>query len=152
MGAAGTVEDAEDTAHEEGGTAHEHEGQLHGGILLAAATPHADEKVHRDEGYLIEHEHGEHVDRDEEAEHAHAEKREPKEIFLGKGLELPRREGAGENNDGGEQQHGYADAVDTDGISDMKGLEPAETAGEEHLARRIGLAGAEEVEYQIDGK
>ena len=112
--ATGTIEDTEDAAHEEGRSAHEHEGQFHGGIFFLAAAPDADEEIHRDEGDFIEHEHGEHVDRNEEAENAHAQEGEPKEIFLGEGLELPGGEGACEDDDGREQQHGYADAVDTD--------------------------------------
>ena len=66
-----TVEEvySEDTENEQGRTSHEHQRKLHGGILLVAAAPYADEKVHRDEGYLVEHEHGEHVYADEEAEH-----------------------------------------------------------------------------------
>ena len=144
--ATGTVEDAEDAAHEEGRAAHEHEGELHGCILLAATTPHANEQVHGDEGYLVEHEHGEHVDRDEEAEHTEAQQGEPKEVLLGEGLELPRGKGAREDDDGRKQQHGYRDAVDAYGILDVQGGEPVERGGVEHFTlNACGTVGQEDV-------
>ena len=55
---------------------------------FSTGTPHADEKVHGDEGNFIEHEHGEHVDGDEKAEYAHRKEGEPKEILLGEGLQF----------------------------------------------------------------
>ena len=57
--AACTIEDAEDTDQQEGGTSHQHQGQLHGCVFFTSATPYADQQVHRDQGYFIEHEHGE---------------------------------------------------------------------------------------------
>ena len=41
----------------------------------------ADEQVHRDERHLVEHEHREEVDRNEEPEDAHAQQAEPEEIY-----------------------------------------------------------------------
>ena len=65
----GTTEivDAENADDQESRTSHKHQRELHGCIFLLARTPYSDEKVHRDEGYLIEHEHGEHVGADEES-------------------------------------------------------------------------------------
>ena len=64
----GTVEevDAHQAEDDEGGTTHKHQRKLHGCILLATRTPETNQEVHRDEGNLVEHEHGEEVDRDEE--------------------------------------------------------------------------------------
>ena len=62
------VVDAEDTEDEQCRTAHEHEGQLHGCILLLARTPDANEQVHGDKSNFVEHKHGEHVGADKEAE------------------------------------------------------------------------------------
>ena len=70
-GCARSVEDAEDAAHEESRTAHEHERELHGRIFFAPAAPYANQEVHGNERDFIEHEHGEHVHGDEEAEHTH---------------------------------------------------------------------------------
>ena len=58
--------DAHKTQDDEGGTAHKHQGELHGCILLATRTPVANQEVHRDKGNLVEHEHGEEVDGDKE--------------------------------------------------------------------------------------
>ena len=149
---AGTVEDAENAAHEEGGTAHEHQGELHGGVFLLAAAPYADEEVHGDEGDFVEHEHGEHVNGNEEAEHTEAEQGEPKEVFLGEGLELPGGKGAGEHDDGGEQQHGHADTVDTYRILDVKRFEPVERGGVEHLVGSSCRTVAQEGNGQIPGQ
>ena len=67
--AACTVEDSENAAHKQRGTSHKHKRQLHGRIFLVAAAPYSDEKVHRYEGNLVEHEHREQVYRDKESEH-----------------------------------------------------------------------------------
>ena len=87
----GTTEivDAENTDNKQGGSSHKHKGELHGRIFLLAATPHTDQEVHRDEGNLVEHKHGEHVGADEEAIDTGREKGEPKEILLGHRLQLP---------------------------------------------------------------
>ena len=61
--------DAENTDDEKCRTSHKHQGELHGCIFLVAAAPYADEKIHRDERNLVEHEHGEEVGADEESEH-----------------------------------------------------------------------------------
>ena len=64
----GTIEEVDtyQAEDDEGRTAHKHQRKLHGCILLATRTPETNQEVHRDEGYLIEHKHGEEVDRDEE--------------------------------------------------------------------------------------
>ena len=129
---AGAVVDTEDTAHQEGGTSHQHQRKLHGRVLLLARTPYADEEVHGDKGDFIEHEHGEHVYADEKAEYAHREKREPKEVFLGQRFQLPAGKGSGEDDDGTQQKHGHGDAVDTDAVLDVQGREPVEAGGIEH--------------------
>ena len=64
------IVDAEDADKKQCRAAHKHKGQLHRSIVLVAAAPHSDEKIHRDERNLIEHEHCEQVNRDEEAEHS----------------------------------------------------------------------------------
>ena len=86
-----TVEevDAYQAKDDERRTAHKHQRKLHGCILLATRTPETNEKVHRDECHLVEHEHGEEVDRDEETVNTCREKSEPHEELLGEGLELP---------------------------------------------------------------
>ena len=67
----GTAEevDAENTDNQQCRTSHKHQGELHGCIFLVAAAPYADEKIHRDERNLVEHEHGEEVGADEESKH-----------------------------------------------------------------------------------
>ena len=81
--------DAENTEDEQGRTSHEHQRQFHGRILLVARTPNTNEQVHGNEGHLIEHEHGEHIHGDEEAEHTCGKQGEPKEILLRERLQLP---------------------------------------------------------------
>ncbi len=68
-GGSGTVVDTQDTDKQEGGAAHQHQCQLHGGVLLASRPPYTDKQIHGNEGNLVEHEHGEQVGRDEEPEH-----------------------------------------------------------------------------------
>ena len=128
--AASTIEDSEDATHKECGTSHQHQGELHGGILLATRTPNADKQIHGDKCHLVEHEHREHVDADEEAKHACAEEREPQEILL---VHVPRYERARKYNDGGKQQHSHADAVNTHRILDVQWLNPVERGREEHF-------------------
>ena len=147
-----TIEDAEDAAHEEGRTSHQHQGQFHRCIFFATATPHSDEEIHGDKCDFIEHEHGEHVGSDEESEHTHGKEGEPKKVFLGHGFELPRSKGTGEGDDGREEQHGYADSVNTNGVVDVKGWKPLYTAHKEHFAVRIEGSRIEEGEDQIDGE
>ena len=146
---AGTVEDAEDASHEERGATHQHEGQFHGGVFLLSATPYADEKVHRDECNLVEHEHGEHVYADEEAENAEAKQREPQEVFLGERLQFPRGECAGEHDDGRQQKHGNGDAVHTYGVADVQGLDPFDGVGIEHFCGRSGCTVAQIDDCQV---
>ena len=57
-----TVEvDTQDTDKQEGGAAHQHQCQLHGGVLLASRPPYTDKQIHGNKGNLVEHEHGEQV-------------------------------------------------------------------------------------------
>ena len=51
-------------------------------------SPYTDKKVHRNQCYFIEHEHGEQVRRNEEAEHTQREQGEPKEIFFRQRLQM----------------------------------------------------------------
>ena len=81
--------DAEDTYKKQGRSTHEHQGQLHGRILLAAASPYSYEKIHRDEGHFVEHEHGKEVDRDEKSEYSHAQEAEPHEELFDIRFHLP---------------------------------------------------------------
>ena len=149
---AGSIENTEDAAHQEGRTTHEHERELHRSIFLATGTPHADEQVHGDEGNFIEHEHGEHVDGDEKAEYTHRKQGEPKEILLGKGLQLPRSEGTGEDDDGREEQHGHTDAVDTDCVTNVECGKPLHAVDKEHFAVGVERTSVQEGEDQIDGR
>ena len=101
-----TVEvDTQDTDNQKCRTTHQHQGQLHGRILLRTTTPYTDEEVHRNQRYLIEHEHGEHVDRDEEAIYTDAQECEPEEVFLLHWLHLPRGKCTGEHDDGCQENH-----------------------------------------------
>ena len=133
-------------------TAHEHQRQLHGRILLAAAAPDADQEVHRNQRHLVEHEHREEVDRDEESEDADAQQTEPQEIGLYVLLHLPRGKGARKDDDGREQQHGHRDAVDTHGVVDMERGVPHDAVGQQHLSRFTRLAQSEVVEDEPDGQ
>ena len=83
------VEDAKQSEDKQCGASHEHQGELHGRVFLVAAAPNADEKIHRDKSDLVEHEHREHINGDEEAVDTRGKQGEPKEIFLCHGLELP---------------------------------------------------------------
>ena len=85
------VVDADEAEHEECRSTHEHECELHCGVVLAARSPDTDEKVHGNKCDLIEHEHGEEVDGDEETKYSGGEKNEPKEESLGLG-DGPRSE------------------------------------------------------------
>ena len=81
--------DAYKTEDDKCRTSHEHEGKLHSGIFLLSTTPVTDKEIHRDKGYLIEHEHSEEVDADEESEHTCREEYEPHEELLCEWLEFP---------------------------------------------------------------
>ena len=70
-------------------------------VFFFPATPDADQEVHGDEGDLVEHEHGEEVDGDEEPEHADGQEVEPQEVFFLQEVHFPGREGAREDDDGG---------------------------------------------------
>ena len=142
--------DTEDTHHQEGRTAHKHERQFHGRVFLATTTPDTDKEVHGNERNLVEHEHGKHVDGDEEAEHTHRKEGEPEEVFLGERLKFPRSEGSREDDDGGKQKHHYANAVDTYLVVNMKRREPFHTIVEEHGVRVAAFAGCQEGKGQID--
>ena len=83
------IVDSEDSDDKQGRASHKHQSELHGSILLVSATPHTDEKIHRDESNLIEHEHSEHIGADEEAVNTGREQCEPKEVLLCHRLELP---------------------------------------------------------------
>ena len=98
-GVTAEVVDTQHAENQQSRTTHQHQRQLHGRILLAARTPHTNQEVHRNQSHLIEHEHGEHVGADEETKHTRRKQGEPKEILLGKRLQLPRGEGTREHDD-----------------------------------------------------
>ena len=77
------------TENDKGRTSHKHQGELHRSILLIARSPETNEKVHRNQCYLIEHEHGKEVDADEETIYTCRKEHKPHEELLGKWLELP---------------------------------------------------------------
>ncbi len=93
------VVDAQDTNNEQSRASHQHQRQLHGRILLGTTTPHTNQQVHRDERHLIEHEHGEKVGADKEAEHTCGKQGEPEEILFSERFQLPRGKGSGEHDD-----------------------------------------------------
>ena len=72
-----------DSQHQEGRAAHEHEGKLHSTVVLVTTTPHTNQKVHGNECHLIEHEHCEQVDTDKEAKYTCRQEEEPQEELLG---------------------------------------------------------------------
>ena len=122
---------ADEAEHQECRSTHEHKGELHGRVVLAAGTPDTDEKIHGDKGDFIEHEHREEVDADEEAEHAGGKEDEPEEEFLGL-LDFPGGEGSCQNNDGRKENHCHRDSVDTHGEVDVKRSEPAPAVDKKH--------------------
>ena len=83
------VVDTQQSENQQGRTSHQHQGKLHGRVLLATRAPYTNKQVHRNKSYLVEHEHGEQVGRDEEAEHTCRKQGEPEEVLLGERLELP---------------------------------------------------------------
>ena len=106
-GGTGTEVDTQNTNQQECRTTHQHQCQLHGRVFLSSTAPYTDKQVHRNERYLIEHEHGEQVRRNEEAEHTQGKQGEPEEILFCQRLQTPGGESTGEDNDGRKQQHGY---------------------------------------------
>ena len=112
--------DAQNTQHEKCRPAHEHERELHSRVVLVARAPHADEQIHGDEGHLIEHEHSEQVDRDEEAEHTCREQKEPHEELTWQRVHLPRGKHTGKHDESREQNHGHRHAVDAKGQFNIK--------------------------------
>ena len=85
----GSEIDSENAYQQQGGTAHEHERELHRRIFLAAAAPYAYEQIHRDKGHFVEHEHREEIQRYEEPEYSQTQKAEPHEKFLHIRFHLP---------------------------------------------------------------
>ena len=144
--------DGQDADDEQRRTTHKHQGEFHGGILLGACTPYSDKQIHRDKGYLVEHEHGEHIYRDEEAEHTGAEQGEPEEVFLVVGHGLPRGKGSGEDNDGRQQEHHDRDAIDAYAVGDMERGEPCHAVGEQHGVGVTGMAHLYKSNGKPDGK
>lgn len=114
--------------------------------------PETDEQVHRNKCYLIEHEHGEEVDADEETVYTSGEQREPHEELFGQRLELPRCERAGEDDDAGEKQHHNADAVNADGIRYVEWGKPYMAVLVEHLSSVACSTLTDEVERQPDAQ
>ena len=121
--------DAENPRQQEGRTAHEHQRQLRGGIDLLSGTPYPYQQKHRDEGYLVEHEHREEVERDEIAENAHRQQAVPHEEIA---LHVPRREDARKGHDGRKQQHHHRDTVHTHRIMDIERRIPYGVAAKQH--------------------
>ncbi len=119
----GVVVDADQTEHQEGRAAHEHKGQLHRRVFLAARAPHADEKIHRDKSHLIEHEHREKVHRDEEAVDTRREEYQPKEERSGI-VDFPRGERTGKDDNRCQNDHGDRNAVDSNRKIYVESLEP----------------------------
>ena len=144
--------DAQDADQQEGGAAHQHQRQLHGGVFLVAGAPYADQQVHRDQSHLVEHEHREQVYRDEEAEYAQREEGEPQEVFLRQRLQPPGGEGAGEYDDGRKQQHHYGYAVHAYRIVYVESRIPGDVGTKQHLVRSATLAGLEVHHGQRDGE
>ena len=150
----GTTEevDAQNTDDQQGRASHEHERQLHGSILFGTTSPHANQEVHGNQSHLVEHEHGEHVDRDEETIDTRREQGEPEEILFGHRLQLPRGEGAREDDDARQEQHHHRDAIHTYRVFDIQGLEPVNGVGIEHHVSDTSRTLLDEVYRQPDGQ
>ena len=142
--------DTEKTEHQEGRTAHQHQGQLHCRIFLAARAPHTDQKVHRNQSHLIEHEHGEHVDGNEESEHTGRQETEPEEEVLGKGIDFPGSECSGKNDNRREENHQHRNAVHSHCKMNVERLVPHPAARVEHFISHAGSAETEEVDHKPD--
>ena len=85
-----TIEvDGQNTDDEKSRATHKHKGKLHCSIFLGTTTPHTDEKVHWDEGNLVEHEHSEEVDGDKESKDTCRQENKPEEVLLLHWLHLP---------------------------------------------------------------
>ena len=140
--------DAQNADQQQRRTAHEHQRQLHGGILLAAAAPDAYQQVHRDQRHLVEHEHREEVHRDKEPENADAQQAEPEEVLLDLRLHPPRSERTRKYDDGRQQQHGDRDAVHAHRIVDIERSVPHMARGKEHGGRLAHFAQAEVAHHQ----
>ena len=144
--------DAQYADQQEGRAAHEHQRQLHGRILLAAAAPDTDQQVHRDERHLVEEEHREEVHRDEEPEDADAQQAEPQEILLDVTVHPPRGERPGEDDDGRQEQHRHRNAVHAHGVVNVQRRIPHVAVRQEHRRRLARLAQSQEAEDQHDGQ
>ena len=142
--------DTEDTHQQQRGTAHQHQGQLHGRVFLAARAPHPDQQVHRDQRHFIEEEHREEVDRNEKAVNPRREQAEPQEKLFGQRIDLPRRKHTREHNHRRKQQHRYRNSVYPDRIIDIERREPRHFGHEKHFGIVPGGAFTQEEERQHD--
>ena len=82
-------------------------------------------------------------------EDAEAQEGQPEEIFFGERFELPGGKGAGEDDDGREQQHGDADAIDSDRVFDVERFKPREGGCVEEFSGLSCCAVAEEDDGEI---
>ena len=137
---AGMIVDAEDADEQESRTTHKHERELHSRVVLVAATPNADEQIHRDKSHLVEHEHREQVNRDEEPEYARREEYKPEEVFFSERFNLPGSESACKDDYSREKNHEHRDAVDTDSEVNVQRLKPHIRIGEKHKFVGVGSA------------
>ena len=143
---------AQDTNQQESRTTHEHKSQLHGRIGLVATTPHADEQVHGDKGYLVIHKHRKEVYRDEEAEHTDRKKYQPQEKLFGQRVDFPRSEDTSKDYDSREQQHGHRHTVDTHRIMNAQRGVPHGIGHEKHFGRIAGSTFAQEHKQHDKGE
>ena len=83
------VVDTQQSKDQQGRASHQHQGQLHGRVLLATRPPYTNQQVHWNQSHLVEHKHSKQVGRDKETIHTCREQGEPQEVLLSKRLQLP---------------------------------------------------------------
>ncbi len=123
----GQVEGALAQAQPQNGKQHQHradhgvEHELDGRVGAPRAAPNADDEVHRHQAELPEHEEGEQIQRQENAQHADFHDQEGDGEFLDAVLNRrPRGENGNRRQQGGQQHQQDAQAVHAHGVVDFK--------------------------------
>ena len=83
------IVDTENAKHQECRATHQHQCKFHCRVVLVARTPYTDKEVHRNKSHLVEHKHGEEVNRDEETKHTNREEEEPHEELARQWVDFP---------------------------------------------------------------
>src|SRR5574344_405296 len=121
------IVDTQNTNNQQSTTTHQHQGKLHSCIFLRTCSPYTNKKVHWYQCYFIEHEHGEDIGRNKEAEHTNTQKNEPKKIFFLHRFQLPRSKSTCKDYNSRKQNHDNRNAINTHTITDMERSEPWNT-------------------------